>query len=67
MYFRSNPDSRSRAPHLDELAAILAGGLMRLFARKSSGKGVPIGESSLDFSPTESGHLTPVEGDGSDD
>lgn len=45
---------------LGEIAAILAAGLMRLVARKSSQILPHIGESSLDFSATESGHPTPV-------
>ncbi len=49
-------DKRER---LDEIAEILSLGLMRLQARKSSGKSPYFGESSLDFSACESGHPTP--------
>jgi hypothetical protein len=44
---------------LDEIAEILSLALMRLQARKSSGKPPHTGESSLDFSAPESGHPTP--------
>jgi hypothetical protein len=40
---------------LDEVAEILAAGLMRLAARKSSGKYPEIGESSLHLTPDQSG------------
>lgn len=51
-------DPKSR---VSEIAEILATGLMRLMARKSSQISATIRESSLDFSATESGHPTPVE------
>jgi hypothetical protein len=41
---------------LDEIADILAGGLMRLRARKSSPLSGDGGESSLDYSPDQRGH-----------
>ncbi len=41
---------------LDEIADILATGLIRLRARKSSSLSRDRGESSLDFSPEQSGH-----------
>jgi hypothetical protein len=44
--------------HLDEIAAILAVGLMRLQARKSSQISPSAGESSLHFSAPESGDPT---------
>ena len=46
----------SAAERLDEIADILAAGLMRLRARKSSSLSRDRGESSLDFSPHQSGH-----------
>lgn len=49
----------NRASELSELAEILAIGLMRLSARKSSAKPVDIGESSLDFTGHQSGHPQP--------
>jgi hypothetical protein len=45
------------AERLDEIADILAVGLIRLSARKSSGLSAHHGESSLDFSPNQSGHV----------
>jgi hypothetical protein len=41
---------------LDEIAEILALGLMRLKARKSSSLSAPGGESSLDCAAHQSGH-----------
>ena len=41
---------------LDEVGQILAAGLMRLRARKSSALSADHGESCLDFSPDQSGH-----------
>jgi hypothetical protein len=54
--------SASISPHarIGEIANILAAGLMRLVARKSSPIFADTGDSSLDFSATESGHPTPV-------
>ena len=54
-------DSGSQGEHLDEIAEILAAGLMRVVAQKSSPISADTEESSLDFSATESGHPTPVE------
>ena len=50
---RVTPEER-----LKELAEILAAGLMRVAARKSSEVCADSGESSLHFSPTQSGHPT---------
>jgi hypothetical protein len=47
-----NPDASER---LSEIAEILAVGLTRLEARKSSRKPTEFGESSLHFSPDQSG------------
>lgn len=44
------------ADRLAEIAEILAAGLVRLSARKSSAKAGALRESSLDFSPDQSGH-----------
>jgi hypothetical protein len=49
------PDKMSSAERLGEVAQILAGGLMRLIAHKSSGLSAPDGDSFLDFSPPKSG------------
>jgi hypothetical protein len=43
-----------------EIGEILAAGLMRLGATKSSRKWPETGESSLDFSAIKSGHPTPT-------
>lgn len=52
----SVPDERgSGADRISEIAELLALGLMRLQARKSSRIGPDRGESSLHFSPAESG------------
>jgi hypothetical protein len=47
------------AKRLDEIAEILAAGLMRLWARKSSPKSADFGESSLALSGHQSGHADP--------
>ena len=52
---------QTSSKHLTEIAEILAAGLMRLMARKSSPISADPGESSLDLSAAESGHPTPVE------
>jgi len=44
---------------LTEIAEILAAGLSRLVARKSSRKSAEIGESSLHFTPDQSGDAPP--------
>jgi hypothetical protein len=51
-----NPGHLSAAERLDEIAEILATGLMRLHGRKSSPLFPPIGESSLDCPAHQSGH-----------
>lgn len=45
------------AERVDEIADILAAGLIRLRARKSTPLSRDRGESSLDFSPDRSGHV----------
>ena len=52
----------SAVSYMPEIAEILAAGLMRVQARKSSGKSRETGESSLDFSGGKSGHQAPVNG-----
>jgi hypothetical protein len=47
--------------HLAELASILAAGLLRLRARKSSRLSTAAGESSLHNSPGRSGHAAVLE------
>jgi hypothetical protein len=54
---KSSPVSTARQPaeHIIELSDILAAGLMRLLARKSSGLSADLGESSLHFTAQQSG------------
>ena len=51
-----HPRHMTAAERLDEIADILAAGLIRLSSRKSSQISADRGESSLDFSPDQSGH-----------
>ena len=53
------PDLMTAAEGLDEIADILAGGLMRLLDRQSSPLSVHRGESSLDCLGHQSGHADP--------
>ena len=53
-----HPNRMSAAERLAEVAEILAAGLIRLRARKSSDLSRDDGESSLDFSPDQSGHVS---------
>jgi hypothetical protein len=62
-----DPRDMTAAERLDEIADILAMGLMRLRARKSSPLSRDSGESSLDFSPQQRGHARPREWEGSHD
>jgi hypothetical protein len=64
MYNALDPRHLSAAERLDEIADILAVGLMRLRARKSSPLSRDPGESSLDFSPDQRGHAHPREREG---
>ncbi len=50
------PDRMTAADRLDEVAELLAAGLVRLRAPKSSELSADPGESSLHFSPDRSGH-----------
>jgi hypothetical protein len=51
--------SEETAERLIEIAEILAAGLMRLEVRKSSPKPAEFGESSLHFTPDQSGDAPP--------
>lgn len=51
-----HPDHMTSADRLAELGQILAAGLMRLHARKSSPLSADRGDSSVDFLPDRSGH-----------
>jgi hypothetical protein len=53
-----HPNRMSTAERLDELASILAAGLIRLRARKSRQLSVDQGDSCLDFPAHRSGHET---------
>ena len=64
MYNALDPRRLSVAERLDEIAELLAAGLLRLRARKSSPLSHDPGESSLDFSPYQRGHARPREPEG---
>jgi hypothetical protein len=49
------------ADRITEIAELLAIGLMRVLARKSSGYSPNAGESSLHLPPEQSGHPTPLD------
>ena len=51
-----NPVHMTTAERMDELASILAAGMVRLRARKSSRLSANRGESCLDFSAHQSGY-----------
>jgi hypothetical protein len=59
-----HPDRMTANERIAEIAEILASGLMRLLARKSSHLSRDHGESSLDFSPDQRGHAHPEEREG---
>jgi hypothetical protein len=59
--------TRPPTEHLIEIAEILALGLTRLQARKSSPKLTELGESSLHFSPDQSGGVPPCSAEASHD
>ena len=60
-------DPEESADRLRELAEILAAGLTRLAVRKSSRKPADFGESSLHFSPEQSGGVPPYSPEASND
>ena len=51
-----SPDRLTPSERLTEFGQILAAGLMRLHARKSSQLSADCGDSSVDFLPDQSGH-----------
>ena len=59
-----DPDHISAAERLDEVADILADGLMRLRARKSSPLSADIRDSLLDCAGYQSGHAHALTGNG---
>jgi hypothetical protein len=56
-----SPASYDYGDPLDEIAEILAAGLIRLQQRKSSHLSPDAGESSLDFLANQRGHPTPMD------
>jgi hypothetical protein len=52
------PEHMTPDERLDELASILAAGLVRLQVRQSSHLSAVPGESYLDLMPTQSGHVS---------
>jgi hypothetical protein len=60
-------DSLAAGERLETIATILAAGLSRLQARKSSRKPTEFGESSLHFSPDQSGGVPPCSAEASHD
>ena len=54
-----SPEQMSAAERLDEIAEILARGLMRLRARKSRQISEDHGEIFVDFSVDQRGHVAP--------
>jgi hypothetical protein len=56
-----NPDRITAAERLDEIAELLAAGLMRLRERKSRWICRDCGESCLDFLPNQRGHASTQE------
>jgi hypothetical protein len=60
----ANEDASER---LAEVGAILAAGLRRLLGHQSSGELPPVGESSLHFSPDQSGGVPPYSPEASHD
>jgi len=51
-----SPDAMSANARLTEIGRILAAGLIRMRAAKSSDLSANAGDSSLDFAPLPSGH-----------
>ena len=50
------PDLMTAADRLDEIAEILAAGLMRLRGRQSSAQSADFGDNSVDCAGDQSGH-----------
>jgi hypothetical protein len=53
------PDLMSAAERLDEIAEILAAGIIRARARLRAAQGSTAEQLSVDFSPRRSGHARP--------
>jgi hypothetical protein len=56
------PDTLTASERLDDIAEILATGLMRLRARQSSSLSSDLGDSSLDCADGQSGHANVLNG-----
>jgi hypothetical protein len=54
-----NPNLMTPAERLDEIAEILAAGILRLRARLRGPRGSTAEQVSVDFSPGRSGHARP--------
>jgi hypothetical protein len=54
-----NPDLMTAAERLDEIAEILAAGILRVRARLRAPQGTTAEQVSVDFSPRRSGHARP--------
>ncbi len=61
-YLAAVVDQLTAAERLDEIAEILAVGLMRLRARQSTRKSADLGDSSLDCPADQSGHANVLNG-----
>ena len=67
MFNALRPELMSAVQRLDEIGEILAAGLMRLPARKSTPLSPHSGESSIDFAGHQSGHADILSSDGGSD
>ena len=54
-----HPDLLTSAERLDEIAEILAAGILRVRARLSAPRGSTAEQVRVDFSPRQSGHARP--------
>ena len=54
-----NPDLMTPAERLDEIAEILAAGILRVRARLRAPRGSTAEQVPVDFSPRRSGHVAP--------
>jgi hypothetical protein len=59
-----SPNAMTAAARLDEIADILAAGLMRVRARQSTPQSADLGDSSLDCPADQSGHADVLNGGG---
>jgi hypothetical protein len=59
-----SPTTMPAAERLDEIADILAAGLMRVRARQSTPQSADLGDSSLDCPADQSGHADVLNGGG---